>query len=264
MKKYIIITGFISLICFVSCKKPENENTLTRISKIVLIDLENIQDSVVFKFDYSIAHTIKVKESYEGDFSWTIFRFDDLSRLSEIQSKNSADILTYLSAFSYTSNKAICKRISYENQNLFLEDSIIYTLENNGTVSQADHYSSPDLIGPDLQVSYTWQDGNIIQLVGVGDIYSSNDTIRFTYGTGLNPLQISNLPIGYPEGGDDAFLLCGTHYALDAKNGNDMEATTESIEYNSDNYPTKIVKYLPGFSNERFKYLLEYETITQK
>jgi len=259
MKKHWLLPCLLVFLILVSCKKPvENTATELKVSKIVFKDLNDLTDSVVFTFDYSVDKEIIIKCLYaENDYTRTIYRFDDQARVSEIQLKNATDILLYQTTFTYNNNTAICLRIDHTTTIPYAEDSIVYSLGNDGFPIQATHYSDPEFgWSPDMIYHYYWQNGDLLRVVK--EYSSIHDTTELTYENGLNPLKFCNLPLAFPEEGDDAFLLCNQHLTMNWMEGNEFIIKTESVEYNSDNYPVNIVKNLPGFSGEKFEYRLEY------
>jgi hypothetical protein len=239
MKKTFFVLLLSVFTFFSACKKDDNstKNEL-KVSKLSMIVEKYPKDTAIYKFDYSTVNEINITRVSS---SRTLkYKFDENSRISDIQYRGSTGQLLFTVAFTYNGSTATEVYYDYTTTRPYRQDSVIFFLGSDGLATHSVSYFGSIHNYVD-SLEYTWKDHDLVGMVRRSE--GTTKSYIMTYDNSYNPLYVSELPVEFfLTFGYDFFMACNKHNCIEVKSS-DGEYTiqTESREYNSDNYLTRII-----------------------
>jgi len=251
MYKYWLFSLSVLFFIFVSCSKTEEYvKKELKVLKVEMKNLQNPQDITTYDFEYPADSVIKIKLSYTyyEDF-WIVYKFNTQQQLSEVRFEAINGSLLYKTDYSYNSATIVAlETVDCQTPNPRLFDSTVYFRGNSGLAARSVRYTDPDGgWDPSYTCYYTWQDDELQSIVK--ENYPDYDTLKFIYHTGYNPVNFTDLPLMYFSG-----LMCGKHLCSRLQDASPANMNEDIIEYNKDDYPTKIITGMGG-TEYRYEYI---------
>lgn len=239
MNKHTPFFIIFVLAFFFACNKDDSTTkTELKVSKISMRVEKYPKDTAIYKFDYSIAKEINITNVSSSRS--LKYKFDDKNRISDIKYKGSTGQLMYTVAFTYNGSTATEVNYDCTTTTPHREDSVVFFLGIDGLATHSISYFGSISNSVD-SLEYTWNDHN---LVGMSRRYEgTKKSYILSYDNSNNPLYITELPVEFfLTFGYDFFMACNKHNCVEVKSSDgEYFIQTESREYNSDNYLTRIV-----------------------